>query len=397
MSGSPGLADAPVRRALDWACDPYRWRYQAAAVRIGMALTWLILLLHEFPRRGRLWGPDAAWSWQLAQRQLEESHAFSVLLWWPGELWFEAFYALSVAVAAALLVGWRTRTMSFLFLICVLSLDHRNEWVLNAGDTVFRLTAVYLVFMRPGRVWSLDARRAGRPVRRDRTGPVLWALCGLVLAYLTLGAILTGGWSLVLWLYWLAHAVRAIGDRHEGTRGTLDLIGDIVHNAAVVMLMIQVCLVYATAGWYKIQGRQWQDGSGVYWGLGLDWLTPFPSLTQLITSHALLVLALSYGTVVLQVAFPFGVFNRRLKNVMLALMFAEHIGIGVLMGLFYFSLSMIVADLVFLPTGFLLGAAEYGRRAVRRARPAVPRRPAGEAAGESGPPWRDPGGVPAKT
>ncbi|MEU6058745.1 HTTM domain-containing protein [Streptomyces sp. NPDC047097] len=356
-----------VRRVLNWACDPHRWRYQSAAVRIGMALSWLILLLHEFPRRGSIWGPNAPWSWELAQRQLAESGAFSVLLWWRGGLWFEVFYGLAVAVAVALLLGWRTRTMSFLFLICVLSLSHRNEWVLNAGDTVFRLTACYLVLMRPGRVWSLDARRAGRPARPDRTGPVLWTLGGLLLTYATLGAMVTGGWALLLWLYWLAHAVRAIGARHDGVRGTLDLVGDIVHNAAVVMLMVQVCVVYATAGWYKIQGRQWQDGSGVYWGLGLDWLTPFPALTQLITAHALLVLALSYGTVILQVAFPFAVFNRRLKNIMLALMIAEHIGIGVLMGLFSFSLSMIVADLVFLPTGFLRGAEEYGRRAVRRA------------------------------
>ncbi|PKV88923.1 HTTM domain-containing protein [Streptomyces sp. TLI_146] len=346
-------------RALGRACDARVWAHQSAAVRIGMAGVWLLLLVHEFPRRERIWGPDAPWSWRLAEHSLDRSHAFSVLRWSGGELWFEVFYVLSAAVAVALLLGWRTRTASLLFLISVLSLDHRNENVLNAGDTIFRITAVYLVFTRCAQVWSLDARRRGRaPDTGDRTGVVLWSACGLVLAWATLLALLTGGWALLLWGCWAGQAAwRGVRGR-PGVRRTLELIGHLLHNGAVAMMMIQLCLLYGSAGWYKIQGAPWQDGTAVYWSAGLDWLEPYPALSHALSSHALTVLALTYGTVLVQVAFPFSLLDRRVKNVLLALLFAEHIGIGLLLGLPYFSLSMIVADLVFLPTGFLVWVGE---------------------------------------
>ena len=62
----------------------------------------------------------------------------------------------------------------------------------------------------------------------------------------------------------------------------------------------------------------------------------------------------TYGTVIVQVAFPFTLFNRRVKNVLLALMICEHAVIAVVLGLPFFSLAMIAADAVFLPTSFLL-------------------------------------------
>lgn len=368
-------------RALGRACDARVWAYQSAAVRIGMAGVWLLLLVHEFWRRERIWGPDAPWSWRLAEHSLDRSHAFSVLRWSGGELWFEVFYVLSAAVAVALLLGWRTRTASLLFLLSVLSLDHRNENVLNAGDTIFRITAVYLVFTRCAQVWSLDARRRGRApdTDDDRTGVVLWAVCGLVLAWATLLALLTGGWALLLWGCWAGQAVwRGVRGR-PGVRRTLELIGHLLHNGAVAMMMIQLCLLYGSAGWYKIQGAPWQDGTAVYWSAGLDWLEPYPALSHALSSHALTVLALTYGTVLVQVAFPFSLLDRRVKNVLLALLFAEHIGIGLLLGLPYFSLSMIVADLVFLPTGFLVVAGE--RATGMRRRLAAVGRPAPDARG----------------
>lgn len=41
------------------------------------------------------------------------------------------------------------------------------------------------------------------------------------------------------------------------------------------MIMAEVCLIYATAGWYKIQGSRWQDGTALYYPLGLDYFTPW--------------------------------------------------------------------------------------------------------------------------
>ncbi|CAM5638014.1 hypothetical protein SANTM175S_09574 [Streptomyces antimycoticus] len=59
-------------------------------------------------------------------------------------------------------------------------------------------------------------------------------------------------------------------------------------------------------------------------------------------SSGTLVMVLSpYGTVIVQVAFPFTLLNRRAKNVMLVLLMLEHLGIAVMLGLPFFSLAVI--------------------------------------------------------
>ncbi|HET6858802.1 MAG TPA: HTTM domain-containing protein, partial [Streptomyces sp.] len=110
------------------------------------------------------------------------------------------------------------------------------------------------------------------------------------------------------------------------------------------------------------------DGTALYYQLHLDYFSPWPGLSGLLASSGLIVMLLTYGTVAVQVAFPFTLFNRRVKNVLLAVMITEHIGIAVLLGLPFFSMAMIAADAVFLPTVFLLwigGRAARGRDRLR--------------------------------
>lgn len=89
-----------------------------------------------------------------------------------------------------------------------------------------------------------------------------------------------------------------------------------------------------------------------------------------------MVMVLTYATVIVQVAFPFTLFNRRVKNVLLVVMIGEHVGIALLLGLPFFSMAMIAADAVFLPTVFLVwlgGRAALGRELLSRGRGKVPR------------------------
>lgn len=158
----------------------------------------------------------------------------------------------------------------------------------------------------------------------------------------------------------------------------LDVIANILHNGALVVIMAEACLIYATVSWYKIQGSRWQDGTAVYYPLHLDYFSPWPALGDLLSSSGTMVMLVTYGTVVVQVAFPFTLFNRRVKNVLLAVMMTEHAAIAVILGLPFFSLAMIAADAVFLPTPFLhrLGAWAVRARVLvfsRDGRAAVPR------------------------
>ncbi|WP_411075394.1 HTTM domain-containing protein [Streptomyces sp. cmx-4-7] len=350
--------------------------YQSAIVRIGFSLTWLLFLLRELPHRHRLYGVESPWSWGMAERLIADNRAFTVLMWSDGRIWFEVVYGLAALSAVLLLVGWRTRAVSVVFMAGVLSLQNRAVFVGDGGDNVLHLAAIYLVLTRCSRVWSLDARRAareeraaraGEPPRRDLTGPLLWTVLGGFLMAATWFSDVSGEWwmPVLLWVLWLGNALWWLVRRYAPgePRTLLDALADLAHNATLLVLMAEVCLIYATAGWYKIQGSRWQDGTALFYPLHLDYFTPWPALSELLASSGTMVMALTYGTVIVQVAFPFTLFNRRVKNVLLVAMMLEHAGIALLLGLPVFSLAMISADAVFLPTVFLVALGARVSRA----------------------------------
>ena len=353
--------------------------YQAAVVRIGFGLAWLAFLLREWPERRVLYGDRSPWSADLAGQLLADNGAFTVLPWFTGRLWFELVYHLAVLAALLVVLGWRTRASGALFMVTVLSLQNRNVFVGDGGDNVLHVMALYLVFTRCATVWSLDARRRARGAGAGRTGVALWAVLGAALtagrfggfagaafaaapdqAYLGVGPLLWALWTVAgLW-----YAVNRWWPEGE-PRAVLDALATMVHNCAMLVIAAEVVLIYSTAGWYKVQGSRWQDGTALYYPLHLDYFTPWPALSGLLGSALLPVFLISYGTVAVQVAFPFTLFNRRVKNVLLAVMMAEHAGIAVVLGLPVFSLAMIAADAVFLPTAALLWAGARVARARR--------------------------------
>lgn len=381
LSVSGGIA-----RVTESALGPY----QTAVIRIGFSATWLLFLLREFPHRQELYGPDGPWDWDLARQLTGLNGAFTTLMWTDGQVWFEIVYALALLSSALLLLGWRTRAMSVLFMVGVLSLQNRSVFMGDGGDNVLHLMSFYLVLTRCGQVWSLDERRArsAREARArgervsDRTGPLLWAVLGAVLVGVTAAGRLDGDPTVpvLLWAVWLGSALWwAVGRRTKSAepRILLDVIANIVHNGALLVIMTEACLIYATAGWYKIQGSRWQDGTAVYYPLHLDYFSPWPALADLMSSSGTILMVVTYGTVLVQVAFPFTLFNRRVKNVLLVLMMTEHAVIAVVLGLPFFSLAMIAADSVFLPTTFLClvggwAARARGRLFPRGGRPGVP-------------------------
>lgn len=369
FTGLGGTLDSGLTRGLARITTTAMGPYQSAVVRIGFSLTWLLFLLREWPHRAELYGPDGVWTWGMAQRLMADTETgtpFSVLMWTDSQLWFEFVYGVSIIASLLLLLGWRTRTSSLLFMVGVLSLQNRSIFMGDGGDNVIHLMAIYLVLTRCGQVWSLDKRRADglaapeRRVSRDRDlgGVVLWSVSGAVLVLITLLGKLDLLWGTVFWGFWLAQAAWWAVRRHASgePRTVLDILANLLHNGGMLVIVVEVCLIYATAGWYKIQGSRWQDGTALYYPLHLDDFTPWPALSHTLAGAGLIVMAITYGTVIVQVAFPFTLVNRRVKNVLLIAMIIEHTSIAIVLGLPFFSLAMIAADAVFLPTNFLLWA-----------------------------------------
>ena len=198
------------------------------------------------------------------------------------------------------------------------------------------LMALYLCLTACGRRWSLDARRnrlqkstvgcASRPTRLG--APDLWCQ--------------------------LAAARR--------------LLITVVHNCGMFVIAAQVCILYGSAGLYKVQGGLWANGTALHYVMNLDLFQPWPTLSHMVDSQQMLVAVVSYLTVLVQVAFPFVLFGR-LKYVFVTILLGMHLGIAVLLGLPLFSGAMIVADAVFLPDRFYRFLGRKWRQIFSRAAP----------------------------
>ncbi|MFF5788745.1 HTTM domain-containing protein [Streptomyces sp. NPDC012693] len=314
--------------------------YAAAVLRIGYGLLYLIFLLREFPYRHEIWGPDSPWTPALAEQLFDQTGWNSILILSGSGVYFELCYVLALVTSALFTLGWRTRVMSVLFAVVVVSFHARAIFMTDGGDNLVLLMSLYLVLTACGRRWSLDARR--ERLRTVRAGNAPKPVRGFY------------------------------AEQLGSARSTLVTV---VHNCGMLVIAVQVCFLYGSAGLYKVQGSTWGGGTALHYALNLELFQPWPALSHLVDTFPTAIAIASYVTVLVQVAFPFVLFGR-LKYPVLTVLLGMHIGIAVLMGLPVFSGAMIVADAVFLPDRFYTFLPRLWRGAVRRTgmrRPALGR------------------------
>lgn len=74
---------------------------------------------------------------------------------WAG---IAALMVIQLLLAVGLLVGWRTRVMTFWSWLLLISIHSRNPMVLNGGDIYLRVVLFWMLFLPWGEIWSWDAR-----------------------------------------------------------------------------------------------------------------------------------------------------------------------------------------------------------------------------------------------
>jgi hypothetical protein len=303
--------------------------YAAAVLRIGYGFLHLVFLLREFPHRDEIWGPGSPWTPALAKQLFDQTGWASILTLSDSRAYFEVCYAAALVASALFMLGWRTRAVSVLFAIVVVSFHARAIFMTDGGDNLILLMALYLLFTACGRRWSLDARRT-----RVRASA--------------------------------GKAARPPLDQvPEGLRRHLRdarlTVITVLHNCGMLVIAAQVCFLYGSAGLYKVQGGSWDNGTALHYVLNLDLFQPWPALSLMADEHDVLIAIACYLTVLLQVAFPFVLFGR-LKYPVLTMLLGMHVGIAVLLGLPLFSGAMIAADAVFLPDRFYRYLGQLWRR-----------------------------------
>lgn len=117
------------------------------------------------------------------------------------------------------------------------------------------------------------------------------------------------------------------------------------------MLQVQLCLIYAYTGFEKLKGKEWWDQTALWQVLGNEQLMMF-DLSFLRAWPAFIGL-MTWGTVLFEIYAPLTLWWRGTRKWTVILGWGLHLGIGLTMGLWFFSLTMMSAYLLFLDPKWL--------------------------------------------
>lgn len=188
---------------------------------------------HWYTDRGLLQGSES--------REAAAPLRFSPLHYVHDPVTPRVLHAVTFAAALGVALGWRTRIMSLVLWLGLLSFYHRNPSSNGGPDAMPAILSFYMMLCPSGAAYSLDARREER-----RRGTVAEPL-------------------IVPW--------------------------------ALRLLQMQFCLVYFQSCVIKCDGASWLDGTATHYVLynhefrwfNLEWIGGYPLLVNFLTHGALLI------------------------------------------------------------------------------------------------------------
>ncbi|MES3517704.1 MAG: HTTM domain-containing protein [Natronomonas sp.] len=217
-----------------------------------------------------------------------------------------SLFVLAAVFAVALTAGYRTRIAAVGSWLLLFSLQARNPFVLNGGDTVLLVALFVGLFAPLGERYSIDALRRTRPPRPR------------------------------------------------------------IVSVASATLLVQIVLVYFTNGLYKFESDLWLSGSATAYIFALDGFTVF--LGPYLADAPTLLWLINWAWFGLLVASPLLLFTRGILRTGLVVAFlGAHLSMALTMRLGLFPLVMCVCLLAFLPSSTIDRLAGWNRlRPLRR-------------------------------
>lgn len=122
----------------------------------------------------------------------------------------------------------------------------------------------------------------------------------------------------------------------------------LLHNGAVLSIIIQICIVYFLAGLAKLIDVDWQKGMALIYISDVEQFKLIPTPNSNYLSKAILIF-LNYLILLYQILFAVLVFIKRIKKPVLVFGIAMHAYIILFMGLFWFGLIMMICYIFFWP------------------------------------------------
>lgn len=216
---------------------------------------------------------------------------WSLLSVFPSDAAVTALYGVLVAAAVCVAIGYRTRLATVVVLVAMLSFQRRNPFLFNGGDMLLRIVGLYLALAPAGAALSVDRWRRHRAAFCEFPSRSPWALR---------------------------------------------------------LIQVHVSVVYLFTVWEKVRGTTWNHGTAVSYALRVGELARFPLPTWM-TDSLLVSNVLTFATLAVELALALLVWNRKARPWVLAAGVGLHASIELTMGLGFFSGTMLVAYLAFVP------------------------------------------------
>ena len=292
--------------------DSKKALYGLAVTRIVFGLTGLGLLVFNFSTRLYSFGPGSAWNGEAAAAKSDFPKIWLFSMFHDAMLngaVYTFLYLILMLLAVLFILGWRFKFVLPIYFIMWVSFIEANDMLGDQGDNMYRIALFFMLFADPAARLSLDARRRAKSINP------------------------ASSWLVRKW-----HG-EPLFDKQ---------ISNLFHNLTLVVLTAQVCFVYVSGALYKAGGTPWSTGYAIYNPLMTDRFGTWPELSQLVTYWAPLVAIISWSSIIIQMSFPLMLLTRPTRILALFGILSFHIGIAVLMGLPWFSLTMIAIDSIFI-------------------------------------------------
>ena len=268
-------------------------------VRIGIAAMVLFHFSMGTPFIMDLWGNNG-WMPPSAAHQYVDGPWLQSLLFYFTEPWqWYAFHAVFLFCAAALLAGWRTSIVKWFVLVGQISYDYRNLTIVYGVDSIICCLLVIVCFAPAGRAMSLDRVRAVRAAKRKNLAATLPPFMS--------------PWA----------------------------------NACIRLMQLQMATLFFYSAIGKLHIDDWWNGDAI-WLAFTTYEFYNPPLLELLARQYWLVNVMTYGTLLIEIAFPFLVWQRRTRPYLLVGAIFLHAMFGLLLRLIYFSIVMIIGHMSFL-------------------------------------------------
>ncbi|SMO77144.1 DCC1-like thiol-disulfide oxidoreductase family protein [Melghirimyces algeriensis] len=276
----------------------------ASILRISFGLLILYFYLIHYSQRYFLWGPQGMIQHKDFLTELSLSSKISLYQFSDSVAYFDVIFHLGILAALLFTLGFKGRIISIINFIFTWSIFSRNGVILDGGDNIMRILLLYLCVADTTAYFSIDS------YLKKKKGPTF----------------------------------------DPGTKASAVKYRYYLHNLAILACIVQVSMVYLTSGLHKAMGELWQKGTALYYILQVGEYT-HPFFRDLIHGFEIAMVLGAYFTVLVQVSFPFLLFNRRTKYVAMAGVISMHVGIAIVMGLISFSATMISIQLLLLTDG----------------------------------------------